>query len=60
MEQRVQAPSRLRGTVIVPGDKSISHRAVIFNALASGSARVEDFLIGEDTRATLGCLRLWV
>jgi 3-phosphoshikimate 1-carboxyvinyltransferase len=57
MEQQVRSPSRLRGTVVVPGDKSISHRAAIFNALALGSARVESFLIGEDTRATLDCLR---
>jgi 3-phosphoshikimate 1-carboxyvinyltransferase len=57
MEQRLRSPARLRGTVAVPGDKSISHRAAIFNALASGAARVENFLVGEDTRATLDCLR---
>jgi 3-phosphoshikimate 1-carboxyvinyltransferase len=57
MEQRLQSPARLWGTVVVPGDKSISHRAAIFNALASGAARVENFLVGEDTRATLDCLR---
>jgi 3-phosphoshikimate 1-carboxyvinyltransferase len=57
MEQCVRPPSRLRGTVVVPGDKSISHRAAILNALASGPAKVENFLVGEDTRATLDCLR---
>jgi len=57
MEQRVRSPSRLRGTVVVPGDKSISHRAAILNALASGPARVDNFLVGADTRATLDCLR---
>jgi 3-phosphoshikimate 1-carboxyvinyltransferase len=57
MEQRLRSPARLRGIVAVPGDKSISHRAAIFNALASGAARVENFLVGEDTRATLDCLR---
>lgn len=57
MEQRVRSPSRLRGTVVVPGDKSVSHRAAILNALASGPARVENFLVGEDTGATLDCLR---
>jgi len=57
IEQRVQSPSCLRGTVVVPGDKSISHRAAILNALASGPAKVEGFLVGEDTRATLDCLR---
>jgi len=57
MEQRLRSPARLRGIVAVPGDKSISHRAAIFNALASGAAKVENFLVGEDTRATLDCLR---
>lgn len=57
MEQRVRSPSRLRGTVVVPGDKSISHRAAILNALASGPARVDNFLVGDDTSATLECLR---
>jgi 3-phosphoshikimate 1-carboxyvinyltransferase len=57
MEQCVRSPSGLRGTVVVPGDKSISHRAAILNAIALGAARVENFLVGEDTRATLDCLR---
>jgi 3-phosphoshikimate 1-carboxyvinyltransferase len=57
MEQCIRSPSRLRGTVVVPGDKSISHRAAILNAIALGPARVENFLAGEDTRATLDCLR---
>jgi 3-phosphoshikimate 1-carboxyvinyltransferase len=42
----------LRGEVIVPGDKSISHRAVMIGALADGVTRIEGFLEGEDTRAT--------
>jgi 3-phosphoshikimate 1-carboxyvinyltransferase len=57
MEQCIRSPSRLRGTVAVPGDKSISHRAAILSALALGPARVENFLVGEDTRATLDCLQ---
>ncbi len=42
----------LRGTLRVPGDKSISHRAVMLGALAEGVTRVAGFLEGEDTRAT--------
>ncbi len=42
----------LRGEVRVPGDKSVSHRAVMLGALADGITRVEGFLEGEDTRAT--------
>ncbi len=51
------APARLAGTVAIPGDKSISHRAVIFNALAAGQARVTNFLAGADCLATIGCVR---
>ncbi|HZX80027.1 MAG TPA: 3-phosphoshikimate 1-carboxyvinyltransferase [Lysobacter sp.] len=42
----------LRGRLRVPGDKSISHRAVMFAALAEGTSRITGFLEGEDTRAT--------
>jgi 3-phosphoshikimate 1-carboxyvinyltransferase len=42
----------LSGEVQVPGDKSVSHRAVMFAALADGVSRIEGFLEGEDTRAT--------
>ncbi|MGH8122673.1 MAG: 3-phosphoshikimate 1-carboxyvinyltransferase [Rudaea sp.] len=44
--------SPLRGDVRVPGDKSISHRAIMFAALADGVSRISGFLEGEDTRAT--------
>lgn len=42
----------LRGRVRVPGDKSVSHRAVMLAAIAEGTTRIEGFLEGEDTRAT--------
>jgi 3-phosphoshikimate 1-carboxyvinyltransferase len=42
----------LRGEFTVPGDKSISHRAIMLSALAEGVSRIEGFLEGEDTRAT--------
>ncbi len=42
----------LRGSVRVPGDKSISHRAVMLAAIAEGTTHVRGFLEGEDTRAT--------
>jgi 3-phosphoshikimate 1-carboxyvinyltransferase len=44
--------SPLRGEIAVPGDKSISHRAVMLAALAEGTSRITGFLEGEDTRAT--------
>ena len=42
----------LRGTLDIPGDKSVSHRAVMFAALADGTSHIEGFLEGEDTRST--------
>jgi len=51
------APGRLRGAIHVPGDKSISHRAVIFNAIATGEARVTNFLSGADCLSTIACVR---
>lgn len=44
--------SALRGEIAVPGDKSVSHRAIMFAALADGTSRIDGFLEGEDTRAT--------
>ena len=49
----ISAPAGpLRGEIRVPGDKSISHRAIMFAALAEGTSRITGFLEGEDTRAT--------
>ena len=47
----------LRGTIRVPADKSISHRAAILGALANGATRIENYLESETTHATLNCLR---
>lgn len=53
----VSRPSRLRGRVQVPGDKSITHRALLFNAIAVGDAAVSGFLDAADTRDTLEAVR---
>ena len=47
----------LRGRVTVPGDKSISHRAIMFSALAVGESRIEGLLEGEDVLATAQAMR---
>ncbi|MGI8927008.1 MAG: 3-phosphoshikimate 1-carboxyvinyltransferase [Tepidiformaceae bacterium] len=52
----VCAPARIRARVSVPPDKSISHRALIFNAIADGTAIVEQILESEDVRSTARCL----
>ncbi len=47
----------LRGSVRVPGDKSISHRALLFGAIAEGETRIEGLLPAEDPLSTAACLR---
>lgn len=50
-------PQPLRGTITVPGDKSISHRALILGALARGRSLVAEANSGADVAATAACLR---
>lgn len=57
MRKIARRPKRLRGDVTPPGDKSISHRAAIFNAIADGEARVENYGTGADLASTLRVLR---
>ncbi|ULU23525.1 3-phosphoshikimate 1-carboxyvinyltransferase [Dyella terrae] len=47
----------LKGSVRVPGDKSVSHRALMLGALAEGTSHIRGFLEGEDTRATAAVLQ---
>ncbi|MES2988732.1 MAG: 3-phosphoshikimate 1-carboxyvinyltransferase [Pseudomonadota bacterium] len=53
----ISARGPLKGIVRVPGDKSISHRALMFSALAVGESRIEGLLEGEDVLATAAALR---
>lgn len=53
MNDWIASPGQpLRGELTIPGDKSVSHRAVMFAALADGVSQIDGFLEGEDTRAT--------
>lgn len=47
----------LKGEIQVPGDKSISHRAIMFGSIAEGTTTVEGFLLGEDCLSTISCFR---
>ena len=47
----------LKGEVSIPGDKSISHRAVMFGSLAEGTTEVTNFLQGADCLSTISCFR---
>lgn len=48
---------KLQGELSIPGDKSISHRAVMFGALAKGTTHISNFLAGADCLATIDCFR---
>ena len=56
-DMRLAAVPQLRGNIDVPGDKSISHRAVMFNAIAEGTAHITHFLPGADCLSTIACFR---
>ena len=53
----IRKASPLRGEVTIPGDKSISHRSVMFGALARGTTRISGFLNGQDCLSTVDCFR---
>ncbi|MBC2303749.1 3-phosphoshikimate 1-carboxyvinyltransferase [Listeria booriae] len=55
--QLVTNKQGLNGTIRVPGDKSISHRSIMFGALANGTTTVSNFLKGEDCLSTIGVFR---
>ena len=55
---KISGGGALQGSIRIPGDKSISHRALILNALADGKARVTGLLDSEDVRSTAACLSL--
>jgi 3-phosphoshikimate 1-carboxyvinyltransferase len=48
---------RLSGEIVIPGDKSISHRSVMFGAIAHGMTTVTNFLPGDDCLSTISCFR---
>jgi len=52
-----RAANALSGTIRVPGDKSMSHRAVMFSSLANGTSHITGLLEGEDVMATLAAFR---
>lgn len=57
MKKELIYNKNLNGEITVPGDKSISHRAIIFGALAEGVSKVKGVLKGEDCIATMNCFR---
>ena len=57
MKVTIQPAQKLWGEVLVPGDKSISHRSVILGALADGKTEIENFLFGQDCLSTIDIIR---
>jgi 3-phosphoshikimate 1-carboxyvinyltransferase len=57
MKLIVRGKAKLRGAFSVPGDKSISHRALLLGAIATGETRVENCLVAEDVLSTARCLQ---
>ncbi len=57
MIQNVQGSRKLRGTVELPPDKSISHRSAMFAAIAEGESRIENYSDAADPQSTLSCLK---
>jgi len=57
MLEQITGISRIEGVIRPPGDKSISHRAVILNSIAQGTANVENFSPGADCTSTIECLQ---
>lgn len=53
----IQPSKRIRGTIMLPGDKSISHRAALLAALAEGTSRLQNYSTSADCDSTLSCLR---
>jgi len=57
MRLQISPAKKLNGTIKVPGDKSISHRAVMLGSLAQGNTEIEGFLRGRDCLSTIRCCR---
>tara|TARA_Y100001970_G_scaffold294362_1_gene451531 strand:+ start:11593 stop:12873 length:1281 start_codon:yes stop_codon:yes gene_type:complete len=54
--EKVTSVKKIEGEIIAPGDKSISHRAALFNSIASGTSKITNFCVGDDKSAILNCL----
>lgn len=54
---KIQPANSLNGTIRLPGDKSISHRAAILSAMAIGETRIENFATSADCASTISCLQ---
>jgi len=56
-ETVIRPARRIRGSVQLPGDKSISHRYAMLAGIAEGPSRLENYSTGADCASTLACMR---
>jgi 3-phosphoshikimate 1-carboxyvinyltransferase len=57
MQKRISPASAITGAIVLPGDKSISHRYAMISAIAEGESRIHNYSTGADCHSTLGCVR---
>lgn len=57
MEYLIKPAKKIKGEIIVPGDKSISHRLAIIGAVAEGDTIIENYCPGQDFKSTLNCIK---
>ena len=57
MQQKISPASAISGDILLPGDKSISHRYALIAAIAEGETHIRNYSTGADCHSTLGCIR---
>ncbi|MGA3241425.1 MAG: 3-phosphoshikimate 1-carboxyvinyltransferase [Bryobacteraceae bacterium] len=57
MEKKISPASTVSGAIMLPGDKSISHRYAMIASIAEGPTRIRNYSTGADCHSTLGCMR---
>lgn len=56
MIEKITPVKKIEGEIITPGDKSVSHRAALFNSISLGTSKITNFCVGDDKTAILNCL----
>src|SRR5512133_3528707 len=57
MQQTISPASPIAGAIVLPGDKSISHRYAMISAIAEGESGIHNYSTGADCHSTLSCMR---
>ena len=57
MKKILPIKNELQGEINIPGDKSISHRAIMLSSLGNSEVEIENFLLGADCISTIDCMK---